>query len=148
MKNTHNLTIIKQITKLQSMPIRKLDNVWRTMFDHEPEVNSRKYMISKIAYKIQEIEYGALSVETEDKIKACAKATQKKSITSTAKKSKKFSPQIGTVITKNYHDKIYEVMVVNDGFSYDGMVYKSLSAIATKITGTKWNGLKFFGVSA
>jgi hypothetical protein len=38
-------------------------------------------------------------------------------------------------------------MVVNEGFSYEGTVYKSLSAIATKIAGTKWNGLKFFGVS-
>ena len=62
--------------------------------------------------------------------------------------SRKFCPMIGTKIVKEYRDKIHEVVVVNDGFAYEGMVYKSLSAIATKITGTKWNGLKFFEVRA
>lgn len=145
-RDTYDLTIIKQITKLQSMTAQELDNVWRTMFDHEPEVNSRKYIIGKIAYRIQELAYGALATETEDKIKACAKATQMNVAAPKAQKSKKFSPAIGTMITKKYHDKIHEVMVVNEGFSYEGMVYKSLSAIANKITETKWNGLKFFDV--
>lgn len=145
-RDTYDLTIIKQITKLQSMTAQELDNVWRTMFDHEPEVNSRKYIIGKIAYRIQELAYGALATETEDKIKACAKETQRKSLASITKNPKKFRPAIGTIIAKKYHNKIHEVMVVNDGFSYGGSVYKSLSAIANKITGTKWNGLKFFGV--
>ena len=68
--------------------------------------------------------------------------------TMTAKKSHKFSPMIGTKITKKYNDQMIEIVVVNNGFAYDGEVYKSLSAIATKITGTKWNGLKFFGVAS
>lgn len=145
-KDTYDLTIIKQITKLQSMSVQELENIWRTMFDHEPEVNSRKYIIGKIAYRIQELAYGALATETEDKIKACAKETQKKSVAPSSKNQKKFHPTIGTIIVKKYHDKLHEVMVVNEGFSYGGMVYKSLSAVACKITGTKWNGLKFFGV--
>lgn len=145
-KETSNLSVIKQITKLQKMTAQELDNVWRTMFDHEPEVNSRKHIIGKIAYRIQELAYGALDAETEDKIKACAKETQRKNAAQITQKSKKFSPQIGTVISKKYHDKIHEVMVVKEGFAYDGNVYKSLSAIAMKITGTKWNGLKFFNV--
>lgn len=145
-KDTYDLTVIKQITKLQSIPFQELDNIWRTMFDHEPEVNSRKYIIGKIAYRIQELAYGALETETEDKIKACAKETQRNVITPKTQKSKKFHPAIGTIIVKKYHDKMHEVMVVNEGFSYGGMVYKSLSAVACKITGTKWNGLKFFGV--
>ena len=67
-------------------------------------------------------------------------------VTTQSKKTRKFSPIIGTKITKKYGDKIHEVLVVNDGFSYEGTVYTSLSAIATKIMGTRWNGLKFFGV--
>ncbi len=145
-RDTYDLTIIKQITKLQSMSAQELDKVWRTIFDHEPEVNSRKYIIGKIAYRIQELAYGALETETEDKIKACAKETQRKSVALSAKYPKKFRPAIGMIIAKKYHDKMHEVMVVNEGFSYGGNVYKSLSAIANKITGTKWNGLKFFGV--
>ncbi len=145
-RDTYDLTVIKQITKLQSMSAQELDNIWRTMFDHESKVNSRKYIIGKIAYRIQELAYGALETATENKIKACAKETQRNVITPKTQKSKKFRPAIGTIIAKKYHDKIHEVMVVNEGFSYGGSVYKSLSAIANKITGTKWNGLRFFGV--
>lgn len=136
-KNTYDLTIIKRITKLQSMPFQELDNVWRTMFDHEPEVNSRKYIISRIAYRIQELAYGELKTETENKIKACAKETQRKSVAPIPKNPKKFRPTVGTIIAKEYHDKIHEVIVVNDGFSYKGAVFKSLSAIANQVTGTK-----------
>lgn len=133
--------ILKRITKLQKQSEKELLKVWRTMFEGDPEIMSRKYMIGKLAYKIQELAYGGLDAETENKIKNCAKEK-----TVTAKKSQKFSPMVGTKITKKYNDQMLEVMVVNDGFSFEGTVYKSLSAIATQITGTKWNGLKFFGV--
>ena len=147
MKVYDDFDVIKRITKLQSQTEKELRKVWYSMFDREPEIMSRKYMIAKLAYRIQELAYGGLDAETENKIKACAKATTREK-TTTAKKSHKFSPMIGTKITKKYNDQMIEIMVVNNGFAYDGEVYKSLSAIATKITGTKWNGLKFFGVQA
>jgi hypothetical protein len=59
---------------------------------------------------------------------------------------KKYKPLIGAKIVKEYRDKTHEIIVVDGGFSYEGEVFKSLSAIATKITGTKWNGLVFFGI--
>lgn len=116
------------------------------MFDLEPEIMSRKYMISKLAYKMQELVYGSLDADTEAKIKACANETCRKQ-TLSSKKHAKFNPLVGTKIIKKHGEKIYEVLVVNDGFAFEGIVYKSLSAIATKITGTKWNGLKFFNVA-
>lgn len=137
--------VLKRIMKLQKQSEKKLLKVWRTMFDGDPEIMSRKYMIGKLAYKIQELAYGGLDAETENKIKNCAKEVTKEK-TIMAKKSHKFSPIVGTKITKKYNDKMLEVVVVNDGFSYEGSVYKSLSAIATQVTGTKWNGLKFFNV--
>ncbi|MBO7453855.1 MAG: DUF2924 domain-containing protein [Alphaproteobacteria bacterium] len=141
--NTKNdLSIIKQIIALQSMDENSLRNMWDKFFDYKPEVSSRQHMISKIAYKIQELAYGGVDPDTEEKIREQAKKTSLKN----QKKKKKFQPQIGTKIVKEYHDKTYEVLVVNDGFAYEGNVFKSLSAIANKITGTKWNGLKFFGV--
>ena len=144
MKAHEDLSVIKKVAKLQCMTLKELDEVWRSMFDHAPEITSRKYMIGKIAYKIQEQVYGSLDVETENKMKACAKKTESKTKGTT--KPRKFCPMIGTKIVKEYRDKIHEVVVVNDGFSYEGTVYTSLSAIATEIAGTKWNGLKFFGV--
>ena len=99
-------------------------------------------MVAKIAYKIQELAYGGVDPVTEEKIREQAKKTSLKN-----KKKKKFQPQIGTKMIKEYHDKTYEVLVVVNGFAYEDEVFKSLSAIANKITGTRWNGLKFFGVN-
>ena len=147
MDKEDDFEILKRITKLQNMSQKELEKVWLSMFDHKPEIVSKKYMIAKLAYKIQEQVYGGLDEETENKIKTCAKEITKRGakVVSNNKKTHKFSPMIGTKIVKEYKDKIHEIMVVNEGFSYEGTVYTSLSAIATKITGTKWNGLKFFG---
>ena len=143
--NTENdLNIIKQIIALQSMNENSLLSMWDKFFDYKPEVSSRQHMISKIAYKIQELAYGGVDPATEEKIREQARKTPLKN----QKKKKKFQPQIGTKIVKEYHDKTYEVLVVDGGFAYEGDVFKSLSAIANKITGTKWNGLKFFGVAS
>lgn len=144
-KTENDFEILKRIMKLQEQSEKELLKIWHTMFDENPEIKSRKYMIAKLAYKIQELAYGGVDDETENKIRNCAKEVTKGK-TVTAKKTRKFSPMIGTKITKEHGGKIHEVLVVNDGFSYEGTVYTSLSAIATKITGTRWNGLKFFGV--
>lgn len=139
----NDLNIIKQIIALQSMDENSLLSMWDKFFDYKPEVSSRQHMVSKIAYKIQELAYGGVDPATEEKIRERAKKTSLKN----QKKKKKFQPQIGTKIVKEYHDKTHEVLVVDNGFAYEGDVFKSLSAIANKITGTKWNGLKFFGVN-
>lgn len=112
--NTQNdLSIIKQIIALQSMDEDSLQNMWNKFFDCKPEVSSRQHMISKIAYKIQELAYGGVDPATEEKIREQAKKTSLKN-----KKKKKFQPQIGTKIVKEYHNKTYEVLVVdNEGFS-------------------------------
>ena len=142
--NTKNdLSIIKQIVALKSMDENSLRNMWDKFFDYKPEVDSRQHMVAKIAYKIQEQVYGGVDPVTESKIREKAKKTSLKN-----QKKKKFQPQVGTKIVKEYHDKTHEVLVVEDGFAYEGAIFKSLSAIANKITGTKWNGLKFFGVAS
>ena len=113
------------------------------MFDHVPAISSREYMIAKIAYRIQELAYGGVDEATKSKIQAAAKEVKRPK----AMSNKKFRPMIGTKIMKEYRGKMLEILVVHDGFSYAGEVYKSLSSIATRVTGTKWNGLKFFGVA-
>jgi hypothetical protein len=102
---------------------------------------SKSYLVAKIAYKIQELAYGGLQTETRKRI-----GQMSENINGSVVK-KKYKPLIGSKIVKEYHDKTYEVLVVEGGFSFEGEVFKSLSAIANKITGTKWNGLKFFAIN-
>ena len=138
-----DLKIVRQIMSLQDKKIQELKALWEKMFDHPPAISSREYMIAKIAYRIQELAYGGVDEATKDKIQAAAREIKRHK----AACSKKFRPMIGTKIMKEYKGRVIEVLVVQDGFSYAGEIYKSLSSIAIRITGTKWNGLKFFGVA-
>ena len=56
-------------------------------------------------------------------------------------------PPPGTVLTRVYRGQAYHVVVRDDGFEYDGQIFRSLSAIAKLITGSHWNGLLFFKIT-
>ncbi|MBQ3564643.1 MAG: DUF2924 domain-containing protein [Alphaproteobacteria bacterium] len=136
--NKNDLLVIKQILALKSMSFGELDKLWTKMFDAPPAFRTKSYMIPKLAYKIQELAYGGIDSETEKKLKYEANHLNR---------NRKYTPMVGTKIVKEYKGKMIEVTVVEEGFSYDGVVFKSLSAVAQKITGTKWNGLKFFNIN-
>lgn len=63
------------------------------------------------------------------------------------KDNKVLSITDGTKLVREFKGKRYSVTVIQNGYEYNGKKYKSLSAIANKITGTRWNGKKFFGVA-
>lgn len=63
------------------------------------------------------------------------------------KENKVLSITDGTKLVREFKGKRYSVTVIPNGFEYNGRTYKSLSAIANEITGTRWNGKKFFGVA-
>ena len=137
-KNANDLEVVKQVMALKNLSLSELDKLWAKMFDAPPAFRVKPYMIPKLAYKIQELAYGGLDAESEKKLKYEANRLDK---------NKKYSPMVGTKIVKEYKGKTIEVTVVEEGFSYEGVIYKSLSAVAQKVTGTKWNGLKFFNIN-
>ena len=55
-------------------------------------------------------------------------------------------PPVGTRIIREYHQVEHSVVILNDGFEYNGMKFPTLSAIAKKITGKKISGRHFFGI--
>jgi hypothetical protein len=64
----------------------------------------------------------------------------------TERKRKVGVPVVGTRLVREWNGRTYEVTVVYGGFEYEGRRYRSLTAIATAITGTHWNGRAFFGL--
>jgi hypothetical protein len=101
-------------------------------------------MIAKLAYRIQELAYGGTDEATENKIQAAVREISRPKNYGSLRK---FTPMVGTKIVKEYRGQIHEILVVSDGFAYAGAIFSSLSAIANKITGTKWNGIKFFNLN-
>lgn len=92
-----------------------------------------------------EDEYGSLSPEIQHKIDKLVEQYDKTQ--RVEKDNKVLSIADGTKLIREFKGRRYSVTVLQNGYDYNGKRYKSLSAIANEITGTRWNGKKFFGVA-
>lgn len=124
--------------------------LWRKTFGHTPHKDlSVPFMRRALAYEEQCKTFGGLPTDIKRAFKrlskqVCdgdAKATSK---TLEANPASALSP--GTQLVREWNGRTYHVEVVEDGYVLDGRTYKSLSAIAKKITGTQWSGPRFFGL--
>jgi hypothetical protein len=96
-----------------------------------------------IAYRLQKKAYGGLPKETERLLDQLVKAYLAKPF-GRIELPRRIKP--GSMLVRTWNKKVYRVMVQENGFAYDGKTFTSLSEIATLITGTKWNGPRFFGL--
>lgn len=136
-----NITIIRQVLELENKSSSELRKIYNNIFpDKCAENSSQDQLRPKIAYRLQELALGGLDEQTKAKLASIAKGGI------IASKYKHSDLLVGTKICKEYNNVDHQVEVTKDGFEYNGQKWKSLSAIATKITGTKWNGPKFFGL--
>jgi hypothetical protein len=124
-----------ELTRIATMNIVELRSLWREREGREaPKGFSRDLLARALAYAIQEEQLGGLSPELK-KLLANPDAEPPRRI------------KAGSVIVREYAGARHEVFVVEGGFSWQGRTYPSLSAIAKEITGTRWNGPRFFGLT-
>lgn len=137
--------VLAQIAALKSAPAAALKARWRELFDTEPLAYNRRFLESRLAYRIQELAYGGLSRETLERLKAMGGqyADQKPA---DRKTRRALRPVAGTKLIREWQGIEHCVIVRADDFEYLGRPYKSLSSVAHEITGTKWNGWVFFGL--
>jgi len=138
-------TIIARITALKSKPTPDLRLLWRDLFESEPPRQNRRFLESRIAYRIQELEYGGLKPATIKRLEALGEDLDGGKAEVRRKRADD-RPIAGTRLIRDYQGVEHCVTVLADGFDYQGQPYKSLSAIARAITGTRWNGWVFFGL--
>lgn len=139
-----NEPILSQIMALKNAPISELKQKYSELFaGKKAPSNNRTYLWQKIAYRIQELAYGSLPEEAQNKVKELAKEydpINNKTLRPDITKRRHLSrdqrlPMPGTVITKEYKGITVEVKVLEKGFEYNGKAYKSLTAIAKEVTG-------------
>jgi hypothetical protein len=135
-------SIAAQVAALPKTPTPQLKQMWRELFDREPPGFSRNYLISRLAYRVQELAFGGLKPVTRAKLDALADALDPKA----ARKRVVNGPVVGTQLIREWRGVEHKVTVLADGFEWEGRRYKSLSAVARAITGTRWNGPVFFGL--
>lgn len=140
-----NDTVLSQISALKGASATALKSRWRELFDNEPPPYNRRFLESRLVYRIQELAYGGLSRETLDRLQAMAKQYEDQS-PADRKKRPSTRPITGTKLIREWKGIEHCVTVRADDFEYLGRPYKSLSSVAFQITGTKWNGWTFFGL--
>jgi hypothetical protein len=138
-------TVLTQLAALRGAPAEALKARWRELFDTEPPAFNRRFLEARLAYRIQELAYGGLSRETRERLRAMA--TQYATKDAAERKARPLQrPVAGTRLIREWQGVEHCVTVRQDDFEYLGRPYKSLSSVAREITGTKWNGLVFFGL--
>jgi len=146
-----------QIARLQTMAVGELRVEYLRVFGEEARSRNRVWLWRRIAWRIQELEYGGLSERAKARLEELMPDAElalrtppgrvHAAVRATAGPiSDKRIPKPGTVLLRHYKGQRLAVAVTKDGFEYDGRPFRSLSAVAREITGTHWNGLMFFGL--
>jgi hypothetical protein len=138
-------SVLARVAALKTAAMADLKATWRDLFGKEPPPFNRRYLESRLAYRIQELAYGGLKPETVERLQALAddldddRAKMHRHGTNSR-------PIAGTQLVREWQGVEHRVTVTDGGFVHQGKPYKSLSAIARAITGTRWNGWIFFGL--
>jgi Protein of unknown function (DUF2924) len=137
-------TVLARLASLKTLPISDLKQQWRDLFGKEPAPFNRRHLESRLAYRIQELAYGGLKPDTIRRLEALAEDLESDKQGQYRRASTR--PVIGTQLVREWQGVEHRVTVLDAGFEYQGRPFKSLSAIARAITGTRWNGWVFFGM--
>jgi hypothetical protein len=129
-----------EIERIRSLPIDEVRALWRRTFKSPPPSALGKDMLGRmISYHIQEKALGGLSRASLRLLDAFERG---KPVIETA--HRRLKP--GTVLVREHQGERHSVVVASDGFVWREETYASLSIVARLITGTNWNGPKFFGM--
>jgi len=138
-----------EIAHLRDLDIKGLRARWRSVFRREPPAHLPRHLVfAVLTYRIQADQLGDIAPDTARLLTEIA--TSGASL-ETARLTSEFDRRRtelkpGTVLMREWNGQRHRVMVVNEGFAWNGQNYDSLSKIAFAITGTKWNGPRFFGL--
>ncbi len=139
--------VLARVAAIKTMPTPGLKNMWRDLFASEPPPYNRRFLESRLAYRVQELAFGGLKPETVKRLEALARGVDETNpIMRRIRADQK--PVSGTRLIREWQSVEHVVTVRDKGYEFKGAPYKSLSAIARAITGTRWNGWVFFGLKS
>ena len=150
-----------EIMALKEKSLEELQEKYRELFKNEDiPSNNKKFLWRKIAYKLQELEFGGLSETAKAKIAELIKKYDPvnnkilrpqvvfggKNVVAIPHLRDKRLPIPGTIIHKKYKGQDIYVKVLEKGFEYKDKYYRTLTAIAEELSGAHWNGYLFFNL--
>ncbi len=149
-------SVLRQLAVLQTLSLEQLHEKWLDLYDSKPPKYKKQFLMKRLAYRIQAAFADSNSLcgerKLNEKARQCLKNVAASDPMATVLQRKptdnKAGERIlpGTRFVRVWNGRRYEVIAREKGFEYEGCIYRSLSAVADKITGTHWNGKVFFGL--
>ena len=154
------LDIEREVAALQQMSTGQLCERYAELFGEPTRTRHRTYLVRKIDWKLQALAEGGLSERARRRAAELARGAELRVMPPKANEVTHAAavvahattstdsrlPTPGTAIVRHYKGRTLQVLVLPDGFEFEGQRYKSLSAVAKKITGSHVNGYRFFGL--
>lgn len=150
-ENREILGLASELARLNAMGVHELQERFHEFFGFPAKSNNKAYLQKRLAFRIQEHSLGGLSEQARLRIgelptEPFPEPRRPKTVSSRKKEKPRDLrlPPPGSVLSRNYQDRVREVKVLGDGFEYEGKHYRTLSKVARAITGVQWNGYLFF----
>jgi Protein of unknown function (DUF2924) len=158
-----DISIARQIEELKSLTVAELKVRYREVLGEQSRSSNKQFLFRRLAWQLQAKAESGLSERAHSRIASIADDTAirvrapkgflSEFPTTVSPQDRSHAqrdwrlPAPGTLLTRRFERRDIIVKVLRQGFEYDGRRYRSLSAIAREITGTRWNGLLFFGLT-
>jgi hypothetical protein len=140
-----DLSVTQHLLSLPRLNRNELSSLWQQLFNKETPIQMRKDLVIRIlAYRLQEQEFGGLSDTGRRRLRKFASVLEAHSNAATSTQP---AIKSGTRLERQWKDQVHVVEVEAKGYEYKGSRYESLSEIARLITGTRWSGPLFFGLT-
>src|SRR5260370_1143820 len=156
---------LREIEELREAPLSRLREKHRELFGEEPRSKHKDQLFRRMAWRLQALAEGGLSERALQRVDAIANEadlrirppagmkealTQMRASDGGGRLRSRYDRRIpppGTLLSRTFGGETITVKVLLEGFEHQGRCYRSLSAIASEVTGTRWNGLAFFGLT-
>jgi hypothetical protein len=122
---------------IETMGLEELRAFWTSNFGKAPALRSADLMRLSLSWRLQARSYGGLDAALRRQLKRAVKGRTVPTVP---------DPNPGTILSREWQGQTFEVEVLEAGCRMNGQTYRSLSAVASAITGTRWNGPAFFGL--
>ncbi len=142
--------VATEIEKLRKMSVTELRVEWRRVFGTESRNRNKDFLFRRIAQQLQELAHGGLSDHARELLEERLRTEQiriRRKLPDVHVSAHLRDPRLpapGTVLVREFANVKHEVKIVEDGVEFRGQRFRTLSAVAREITGTRWNGFVFF----
>lgn len=151
------------VAALEDMTVGDLRERYGEVFGEPARSRNKQFLRKRIAWRIQAMEEGELSERARRRAEEVAndadlRIRAPRKVATETKPETTFTsgrgvvrderlPLPGTVLKRKYKGQVVRALILEEGFEHNGEVFDSLSALVTKVTGTRWNGFQFFGLT-